>query len=51
MITANLIDQIVDLMVCLNGDEPTSKELDSLNDSSIEELTAKRESLSLQLHF
>jgi hypothetical protein len=51
MIATYLIQEIVDLTVRLNGDEPTQAELTSLNDSTIEELTAKREDLLIQLAF
>ena len=36
MIATYLIQEIVDLTVCLNGDEPTQAELESLNEFSIE---------------
>ena len=51
MIATYLIQEIVDLTVCLNGDEPTQAELESLNEFSIEELIAKREDLLIQLAF
>lgn len=51
MIASDLIQEIVDLTVCIFGDEPTKAEIDSLNDSTIEDLTAKREDLLIQLAF
>lgn len=51
MIASDLIQDIVDLTVRIFGDEPTKAELASLNDSTIEDLTAKREDLLIQLAF
>jgi hypothetical protein len=51
LIATYLIQEIVDLTVRLNGDKPTKKEMASLNDSTIEDLTAKREDLLIQLAF
>ena len=51
MIATYLIQEIVDLTVRLNGHEPTKAEMASLNDSTIEQLTAKREDLLIQLAF
>lgn len=51
MIATHLIQQIIDLSVRLTGDEITPHEEQVLNDSSIEELQAIRETLLLALHF
>ena len=51
MIATYLIQEIVDLTVRLNGDKPTKAEMDSLNNSTIDDLAAKREDLLIQLEF
>ena len=51
MIASDLIQDIVDLTVRIFGDEPNKTEMASLNDSTIEDLTAKREDLLIQLAF
>ena len=51
MIASELIQDIVDLTVRIFGDEPTKAELASLNDSTIEDLTIKREDLLIKLAF
>ena len=51
MIASDLIQDIVDLTVRIFGDEPSKTEMASLNDSTIEDLTAKREDLLIQLAF
>lgn len=51
MITQHLIQQIADLSVRLTGDDLTPSEEKVLNDSSIEELQAIRESLLMALEF
>lgn len=51
MIATHLIQQIIDLSVRLTGDEVTPHEEKLLQNSSIEELHAIRESLLLALQF
>jgi hypothetical protein len=51
MIAKNLIQQIIDLSIRLTGDEVTPHEEQVLQNSSIEELHAIRESLLLALQF
>lgn len=51
MIATHLIQQIIDLSVRLTGDEITPHEEQVLNNSSIEELEAMRESLLIALQF
>ncbi len=51
MIATHLIQQIIDLSVRLTGDEITPQEEKVLQNSSIEELQAIRETLLLALQF
>jgi hypothetical protein len=51
MIAQHLIQQIIDLSVRLTGDDLTPKEEQVLQNSSIEELHAIRETLLLALQF
>lgn len=51
MITKNLIDQIKDLLIRLDGEEITPSELNKLNNSTIEQLEEKRNMLLIALHF
>ena len=51
MISKNLIDQIKDLLIRLDGEEITQSELDKLNNSTIEELEQKRNMLLIALQF
>ncbi len=51
MIAEHMIQQIIDLSVRLTGDEVTPKEEQVLQNSSIEELQAIRETLLLALQY
>ena len=51
MIAAHLIDQINDLVIRLDGEELTETERKQLEDSTLDKLIEKRETLLIALQF
>ena len=51
MIAKHLIEQINDLVTRLDGEELTENERKKLEDSTVDQLIAKRETLLMALHF
>jgi hypothetical protein len=51
MIAKHLIEQINDLVTRLDGEELTENERKKLEDSTVDQLIAKREILLMALHF
>jgi hypothetical protein len=51
MIAKHLIEQINDLVTRLDGEELTENERKKLEDSTVDQLIEKRETLLMALHF